>query len=234
MHVCPIVPIANLPDIVDFKYHMCLSHMCVESEEYMEFYRNLSASPDHYVILDNSVHEKKPLPTDHFIDLWSYIKPDEVVLPDCIRKSILTIEAHRECYSKMVKIGFHITNDDFNCMVVPQGEDEEAWKWCVSKLVIYSSVIGVPRFGWLKNNDRRPLVKWIKKNWPTWNIHLLGWNAGDTFNDWKGIDVRSTDTAKFASSILNGVDGGWHRREDFFYSHVDSNELKLYYGLLVC
>ena len=83
MKFAPIVP-NNKLDIVKngFSYYLCLAHRVLISEEYKNFYRQLS-DLDITVIMDNSVAELgHPLSDSDLLQAVYEVQPTYIVLPD--------------------------------------------------------------------------------------------------------------------------------------------------------
>lgn len=201
MNLAPIVPIANLADVEDFKYQMCLTYMCHQSKTYLEHYKRLAADGEHYVILDNSVHEMRvPDNIGRVLSLVREIRPQEVVLPDHINDAQATVDA--------AELAKGLLPSWVNVMAVPQGANFTNWTWCLEKLISLGiNCIGLTRYSWLGDITRVDLIKHKLSTYGLLPpVHLLGWGWNDDFD--LGVSFRSVDTAKVATlSVCNCASG---------------------------
>lgn len=123
-------------------YHMALTHLVLESEEYANFYKERRERGD-YVILDNSLIELgEAADIDTVLKAAEIIKPNEVILPDCFRNGKRTIEMIEDAL-------YHFGNEfrKYKLMAVAQGLNYDEWLDCHDELVTFEEVscIGIPK-----------------------------------------------------------------------------------------
>lgn len=77
----PTVLLGDLPHITEFDW--VLTHMCEESEEYFQHYKDMSLVPNREVVLDNSVNELgEPLSLERMDLVAKELCPTYIVPPD--------------------------------------------------------------------------------------------------------------------------------------------------------
>lgn len=195
--ICPIPLLRKYAIVSD--YHMALTHLVLESEEYANFYAQRRLRGD-YVILDNSLIEMgSAMDMEKVLEAAQRIKPNEVVLPDVFKEGKATLEAIDRC---LMSYGKELAK--YKTMAVAQGHNYGQWLECHNELITYDeiNVIGIPkvtstfkdvggRYGLCANLGMNQL------NSPDKAYHLLGvWD--NPFPEIYGISayswVRGVDT----------------------------------------
>lgn len=215
-----IPPIAELPTFGKNDFHLTLSH--IKDARYWSHY--IAEKVDRaYVVLDNGAHENKAgLAPGTLLHQAAAIGANEMVAPDVLFKGEETVARTSKALTAWAT--FH--RDRFedlnpNIMLVPQGEDPQAWRTCfVSLITLYD------RFHARDSKAFKPPVIGISKDYEMWeggiprllkdvvipsglDIHLLGWGRelwtlGEMAQRWP--QIRSTDSAKPFVYALNDIE----------------------------
>ena len=154
MLVAHIVPVSYLGKVELGRFHLVLSHLCLESSEYYEFYRKRSWSGD-IVILDNSYFEGKMVSEKELVKLGREISANVVVIPDR-----LIFKEAKEVAEGFVRI-CEEENVEFDLMGVCHGCDLDEF------LKFYSYFSDSPGLGWIGLPARADFLKdfeWGKKS----------------------------------------------------------------------
>lgn len=182
--VAEIVPVAQLDDIADNYYHMCLAHLVIQdspaAKMYTDFYRRMSGEGK-YVIMDNGAAEGSQLHFDQLYKQIEKIHPSEIVLPDTINNANDTLR-------KMFSWIGQFKNLPYKFMGVPQGEDFDEWKSCAYIMMRERRIntIGISKFLNITSGDpsiRYHAVKYLDKiadklGRDDIEYHLLGCDEG--------------------------------------------------------
>lgn len=180
MKFAHIVPVGSLDVIRDKQYHMCLAHLVKENEKYRQFYFEKAMSKGHFVLMDNGAAEGSQLSNEELLECYSWIMPDEIVLPDTLCDKDDTIRKMYEAINFFV----HKNKVGYRLMAVPQGANLEEWKQCAEEMVKnpYINSIGVSKFLQMATKDdcvRYHAVQFISKMIEKYKrydieVHLLG------------------------------------------------------------
>lgn len=228
MKAALIPPVSGLKRFGGGGFHLLLSHL-LENPRYFEHYR-MARSRGAYLVLDNSAHENgEGNDPELLVYQARSLDAQEIVVPDVLDKSDETIEAAisaHEAWYEMV--GDSVMDPNTALMYVPQGENYEAWKFCLENLVrihLFMSerhamrrdfVIGISKDYecWegglmrLLDDDVEPLRNDLQHNGIRMNVHMLGWGrdlwaleAISAKHKW----IRSTDSAKPFVYALDGT-----------------------------
>jgi len=123
------------------------------------------------IFLDNSAFElSKSISFDRYLSIIRELKPDVVVVPDCLGNIAETIRLGKYFYQSLP--GSFFTQYKF--MIVPQGRDNRERMKCFHILRSFGfpfQVIGLPRHAC---PDRMELLHKIKRFVRRTKIHLLG------------------------------------------------------------
>lgn len=141
--VAEIVPAAQLEDIGNNYYHMCLAHLVIQdnpkAKKYTEFYRRMS-NEGKYVLMDNGVAEGNQVSFNNLVETYKQIGPAEIVIPD-------TLNDANETLAKMFD-WLKLINIPCKQMAVPQGKNFEEWKACAYIMMQERRIntIGISKF----------------------------------------------------------------------------------------
>lgn len=193
--ITPVPHLVGLADLPGDHYHLVLSHIALRSEEYARFYRSLP--PEHFVILDNSAHERgRGDPTPDLIEAWSRVMADEIVLPDRLFFGGDTVQRSRQALDVLqgrLPAGCRY-------MVVPQGRRLEEWEVCLDQLLdLNPDTVGISKDYEVWDGGLPGLVELVQSRLETLDrevlIHLLGWGR-------KPLQVR-----QIARTLPKGIRG---------------------------
>lgn len=176
MKVAEIVPVSCLKKTENNHYHMCLSHLVLQSETYASFYRRMS-DEGKYVLMDNGAAEGCQLNNEELIEAYDIVNPTEIVLPDCLLDGTETIQRTEDFLNKY--------NVPYKTMFVPQGKNLHEWVSCCAEAASKRwfrniSSIGVSKFLSMTTNDEniRFLAAMCSQSISNKEIHLLGCHEG--------------------------------------------------------
>ena len=180
--VAQIVPLAQLEDIRNNHYHMCLAHLVKEDKtgKYAEFYKRMSAEGK-YVLMDNGAAECSQLDTIDLLRMYEQINPTEIVLPDTLSNSADTIR-------KTFNFINELRDLPYKFMAVPQGQTFSEWKACANVMLREKRInsIGVSKFLNITTGNNRvrldacSYVEYMARSLGRRDIeiHLLGCDEG--------------------------------------------------------
>lgn len=181
--VAHIVPVQHLADTVDNQYHMCLAHL-VDNDEYREHFAKMAKS-GRFVLMDNGAAEGAQLQPEKLLEMYAYINPTEIVLPDTLYEPGSTIQKSRNFMAKLENRGLL---DKYRLMAVPQGRSLNEWAACARIFVKDTRVnsIGVSKFLNIGTHDRYVRVKacnilkdlFTEYGREDIEVHLLGCDEG--------------------------------------------------------
>ena len=140
MKIATILPIPHLDLIDGDPYHMALAHLCGD-KIYADFYRDQSDKGS-FVLLDNGVVEKHPMPADQVLRHAERIHADEFILSDSIynREETLTMGL------AAMRVADH-HGWGGKLMAVPQGDSPMEWMSCLRTMLDWDiNSIGISRF----------------------------------------------------------------------------------------
>ena len=161
-------------------YHMALSHLILESEEYRDFYRRMSKRGD-FVSVDNGVVEEgEALPLQKVLEAAHMVRAQEVVLPDILYDSPGTYRVTADALDYLRE---HGCLGDFKWMAVPHGKTFREWLDCYLSLLRKEGIttIGISMFDHDLLPDGRPqlldALETLDLVDPSKDYHCLGcWN----------------------------------------------------------
>lgn len=158
-------------------YHMALSHLILESEEYRDFYLRMSERGD-FVSVDNGVVEEgEALPIQKVLEAAHAVRAKEVVLPDVLYDGAASYRAiwHALDYLKTYRC-----IRDFQWMAVPHGKTFREWLDCYLTLLRTEEIgtIGISMFDHDLLPGGRPQILTVLENLNlldgTKEYHMLG------------------------------------------------------------
>lgn len=255
-HTALIPPIPHLKEFGVGDYHLILAHM-LTNPKYMAHYQ-AQAAAGALITLDNGAAEfDTGLPVPYLLHMAEQVGAKEIVLPDVMRSSKLTIEATRQAAVDLyAKDRWHsvIEKNNMQLMIVPQGTNAREWSFCLSVQLdiliqnfpdIRHITIGIAKWtdDAIRGGRSYLLNHYIRGIWNNYSpvqfdIHLLGLghsldrfleSAKDT-----PYQIRSVDSAKpfsYARHLLylnqNSDPGMSSRQSDYFTQRLLKNQLEL-------
>lgn len=209
MKVANIVPIPLLKRYGRLtKYHLVLSYLVRESEEYADFYKKCSEKGD-YIIIDTSVIELgKPLTIQEQLPIAERVGASEVMCADYPMDKDRTLEATANNLSKIPK------DFPYKIFAVPQGKDFAELVECYKEIIKFERIntIGFSftmNVFWKNPVDRFAFTEYLVKSElldKSKEYHLLGtgFDAAEIslqsrFKWIRGVDSRI--------AIIQGLDG---------------------------
>lgn len=226
MKVGLIPPLTHLDQFGHGEFHLLLDHLCTRSK-YWNHYHN-EKQKGAFILLDNSAHEYKVGAQSLNLLKHAAIFPaDEIVAPDVLWKAMDTLETTTKALDAWVEDEQAELFLSFTprIMLVPQGEDQQAWRSCLFGQMMK----------WQRMHRSRPEffpeppTIGISKDYEVWNggiakllqdhvlplhlnegvqVHLLGWgrqlwelNHLARVFPW----IRSSDSAKGFVYARHGI-----------------------------
>jgi hypothetical protein len=196
MHIAVIAPTHSLELIHRRQFHMALAQHLVESQAYLDFYRQ-QRFYDCHIIVDNGAAEGEQVTLSDLISVANMVGADEVCLPDVLFDAEATVAASTRS-DVLEQIPPHAR------MVIPQGTSVAQWFSCLLELQqrINFRSIGVPKHLERYKGGRMKACELIEEHFGAYgyNIHLLGVNnepiaeLSRLANKFGNL-VRSVDTA---------------------------------------
>lgn len=206
MKLAHIVPISLLDCVPkNQRTHLAISELVLLEKRYRDFYAN-KLSAGHVVILDNPVHEDKPISLDRWLQAAYVLQPTIAVIPDVIDSDAQTIRNAEAAISTMRKSGLMRTE----LMAVPHGETQLDWLYCAKRLAEYEEIswLGLSLERRLADDmyaltRRRERVQFLLDEpeiFGRMSLHLLGLseNCTELGDDKIWRRASSVDTSKFA------------------------------------
>lgn len=202
-HIVPVSLLGTLPK--NQRTHLVLSELVLSDERYYRFYVNCRERGD-FLILDNPVHEDRPVTIDRWLEAIRQLLPDVAVIPDVIDSDEETVKNAVEAIARLREDGF----SGIKLMAVPHGVTQADWLTCARVLEGLGPAIswfGLSLERRLSDdmhalNRRRERVQLLKDE-PRFDrikLHLLGTSeCGYEFSDdkiWRR--ASSADSSKFA------------------------------------
>ena len=207
-HLVPVSLLEWLPD--EQTTHLVLSELILTNETYYEYYARRRDRGDR-IILDNAIHEDRPVSLPFWLTAIEKIRPHIAVIPDVIDSDSETID-NAWMAVEMLK------REDFTApglMAVPHGKTQGDWLECARKLA------KLPEIAWFGlslerrfNNDelalerRKERIKMLyhMSEFRRIKLHLLGISeSGDELGEhavW--TRAASADTSKYVVWYLQG------------------------------
>jgi hypothetical protein len=177
MQLALIPPLARLSDTYHTKYQLALAHLLdfEVNPAYCETYQAHCEDPDQYVILDNGAFEGSLVSAMDLIDKANVFEVAELVIPDSIKHTELTISMANQFYS----MAEDFLEPYIRKMFVAQGSDmfdmEECIFWATQQDWI--DTIALPRHTLETCNGnlvaRLGFAEYIKRQCDK-DIHFLG------------------------------------------------------------
>lgn len=186
-------------------YHLTLAFEALQSDEYADFYRNLSQK-GHYVFLDNSAHELgSGMSVDKLLLAAERVGAVEMILPDRLFFGDDTLEMSETALREIRR-----QNRQIRLMGVPQGRTIEEWTSTLSGLLgMGISCIGISKDYEVWPGGLHGLVQRVRAWSKTVDIHLLGFGRDPEQLFYiardPGMSVRGVDSTKPFVYALNGI-----------------------------
>lgn len=213
MELAHIVPISLLSAVpLQQSTHLVLSELVRSNEAYSRFYAERGQEGDR-IILDNPVHEDRPVSIDHWLEAVDIIMPEVAVIPDVIdsgTETLANIEKALEVFTSRGYSGIEL-------MAVPHAETQQGWLQCASRISQIKEIswLGISlerRFGndpyaLGRRRERVDMLNCFPERFDRFKLHLLGVSeaASELSGDpiWKR--ATSADTGEFAVWNLLGT-----------------------------
>jgi len=185
--------------------HLAIANVVTKNMTYAGFYQN-KRRRDHWITVDTAAFEGEATTPFELFTAARRVRADEVVLPDVFKEAELTLEASTEA---LAVSRHHPFTGQF--MVVPHGKTFHEYLWCLAELLGLSDQVKcigiIEEVDELFNMDRALVVDMIHKQFPEFQIHLLG--ISESLQELYDLSlcktVRSCDTAKFVVWGLNSI-----------------------------
>lgn len=184
-------------DMYDFAYHLVLAQYACEKDRYATYYIECRER-GHFLMMDNGAAEDGSLDVDKLLEMYDYVRPDELILPDVMLDMNATVEA-----TMNRKILDAVAPKER--AVCPQGNSLDEWISCANYFVenLEFATLCVPKHleRFVEQGGRNAVLNTIlKAGWHMkYHIHMLGiWGDARTeILKWrKHIDwIRGIDTA---------------------------------------
>lgn len=203
-HIVPISLLSAVPN--EQSLHLVLSELVLSNNAYRDFYRDRSLGGD-TIILDNPVHENRPVTIARWIEAIRVIQPNIAVIPDVIDSDRETLTYAHKAVAQFQKSGF----TGIELMAVPHGNSQPEWLACATRLAKIGPPVtwfGISLERRLKDDmealrrrrERVHLMLDYRSEFSHINLHLLGVSErGDELGDdyiWNR--ATSADASKYA------------------------------------
>ena len=218
----------------------------MESEDYMEVYKDIAKRPENFVIMDNGAFEfGASIDLGKYLSIILEVRPDEIVLPDRMFRAKDTIKMSKEFMDLMG------CPRDYSPSIrgVAQGRTIEEFLECADALIAMGvDTIAIPKDYDIWEGGREVLAATIAFRTAKrgTDIHLLGMSATyDPAFGWSKelkSSIRSIDSAKPGILSCDGIrlhDGTEDRYkssrpENYFEVELDNKNRKmLFHNLMV-
>lgn len=214
MKLAHIVPISLLDTVPKNQTtHLVLSELVLKIGSYHRFYSERRCRGD-FLILDNPVHENRPITIDDWLQAVLLIMPDVAVIPDVIDSDVETIANVEKAVEAFTRQGF---GSAVELMAVPHGYMQQNWLDCAHRIAAITEIswLGLSLERRLKNDSfalirRRERVEMLRTESACFDrlkLHLLGLSeTGEELGDdrvWQR--ATSVDTSKFAVWSMFGT-----------------------------
>lgn len=205
MRLAHIVPISLLDCVpIEQHTHLVLSSLVLSEKRYSAFYAERAQRGD-TLIVDNPVHEDRPVSITQWLKACEIIMPHIAVIPDVIDSTDDTVANAERAATEFTRCDFK----NVELMAVPHAHTQDGWLDCALKL---SRIPSITWFGISLerrlNDDayalvrRRERVVMMSQNPALAQIrlHLLGVSesAVELGDDKVWQRAESTDASKFA------------------------------------
>lgn len=151
-------------------YHLLLGQKLVTDLKYLEWAEMRHYQGD-FLIVDNGAAEpeQERVPFENILKVALNIYADEIVVPDVIRNSELTLEMARH-WGPTIPLNKRL--------IIPQGRDLEEWKSCFLELkhLLSFVAVGIPKHAETFKGGRAAILMWLHEAdfCRRSNIHLFG------------------------------------------------------------
>ena len=206
MKLANIVPVSLLGTIPhEQTVHLVLSELILENGDYYKFYKDRRDHGD-FVILDNPVHENRPVAIARWIEAVKLLMPNVAVIPDVIDSDADTVSNAMTALRKFDAM----TTDGIELMAVPHGVSQSDWRNCAETLARFEKItyFGISLERRLKDDNwalarRRERVRMLLDDTVAFDrikLHLLGISErGDELgDDYIWSRASSADASKYA------------------------------------
>lgn len=130
MKLAHIVPVSLLDTIpVEQHTHLVLSELVLSNNRYSSFYAERENAGD-FVILDNPVHENRPVSIKRWLEAVEVMMPSVAVVPDVIDSQEETEANVLRAVDEFTRYGFR----GIELMVVPHAQTQAGWLDCAIRL----------------------------------------------------------------------------------------------------
>jgi hypothetical protein len=144
MQVATILPTPLLSANPDPSYSMCLYQEVKRNAIYGNYFKELKKQGN-FVIMDNGAAEGVNPTAEELMEIYPYVDPSEIILPDVVYDRIETITRTKKAYSNFIDAGLH---KKYQFMAVPQGSNYPDWLRCMKEMIRQDSIdtIGISKF----------------------------------------------------------------------------------------
>lgn len=143
MKTATILPQSLLHLTRNDDYHMALGHLIGKDgfEGYTQFYKNIGADPDKFLILDTGVIEGDARPVEELMEKAKLINASEMILNDVFLDKAATLKESYKAFDAVWKSDLEI-----RVMAVPQGKTPIEWVECAKEMLSWGvSTLGIPK-----------------------------------------------------------------------------------------
>jgi hypothetical protein len=209
-HIVPISLLDTIPD--EQTTHLVLSELILTNKRYREFY--LTKRHDgHRIILDNPVHEDRPVTPERWLEAVNIIAPQVAVMPDVIDSDVDTLASAEAA----LRLFSTYASGTCELMAVPHGQTQLDWLQCAVKLASFPEIkwFGISlerrlqddKLALYRRTERVQLMRTHSGSFGRIKLHLLGTSeAGLELGEdpiWQR--ASSADSSKFAVFNMSGI-----------------------------
>lgn len=180
MELAHIVPISLLSAIpLQQSTHLVLSELVLSDNRYYRFYADRCQAGDR-IILDNPVHEDRPVSIDRWLEAVELLMPDVAVIPDVIDSGNETIANVEKAIEVFTNRGF----SGIELMAVPHSETQQGWLSCATRIAQIQEVswfgISLERrfnddpYALSRRRERVDMLNCFPERFGRIKLHLLG------------------------------------------------------------
>lgn len=216
-----IPPLSNMSLMHSGDRYFCLAQLYLKDEKYRKFF--LELPEESWVTLDNGAGDHDLVTEDQLFQVMEELMPNEVIPPDVLFDSTVTVENACRFYERMQQEGLDDKIEIFFC---PQGQTQADWldcyEWALDRewiATIGLSKIAVPQAFLQEKGDvgimeaRHNCFNYLKvKGLLRKPLHLLGMGDAREFAYYsqfkEGEYIRSSDSCNTVWSAMNDID--WH------------------------
>lgn len=136
MKLAHIVPVSLLETIPNYqRTHLVLSEIALSNNRYLAFYAERVQRGD-VVILDNPVHENRPVTIERWLKAVEVLMPSIAVIPDVIDSEAHTMANVELAVKEFTRWGFK----GIELMAVPHAVTQLGWLQCADELARMSEI----------------------------------------------------------------------------------------------